>query len=263
MKNIFIAGLVSILLSSCEKEIDIDLNSADPQVVIEGSVTDGPGPHYVKISESVNFSDANVYPPVSEAVVVISDNLGIIDTLTESSSGIYQTHTITGVPGNKYELNVQIGESKYFASSIMPQKVKLDSLRFEPLFAPGSESLYSVLPVYVDPETLGNNYRFLVSVNGKKNNSYIVDNDVIGNGTTNDFPIFDPEMEILSGDTVTVEMRCIDLSTYNYFYSLAQISGGGPGGGTTPANPTNNIYGGAALGVFSAYTVEYKSEVVP
>ena len=58
-------------------------------------------------------------------------------------------------------------------------------------------------------------------------------------------------------DNISVEMQCISRPTYLYYYSLNQQSGAGPGGGITPANPTNNIQGGA-LGIFSAHTVEKK-----
>ena len=64
------------------------------------------------------------------------------------------------------------------------------------------------------------------------------------------------------GDTITVEMNCIDDKIYTYFSALLQLSGGGgPGGGITPTNPPSNISNGA-LGYFSAHTVRVKTAVI-
>src|SRR5690554_906724 len=106
MKKIFAILFSTILLYSCEKEIDLDLNNSDPQIIIEGSITDAPGPYYVRISKSVNFDEPNSYPPVSGAYVTISDNEGNTDVLTEIEEGLYQTNTIVGAPGNTYNLSV-------------------------------------------------------------------------------------------------------------------------------------------------------------
>ena len=56
---------------------------------------------------------------------------------------------------------------------------------------------------------------------------------------------------------VSVEMQCISKSAHLFFYTLSQQSGAGPGGGTAPSNPPNNIIGGA-LGLFSAHTTQTK-----
>ena len=58
-------------------------------------------------------------------------------------------------------------------------------------------------------------------------------------------------------DSISVEMQCISTSAHLYFYSLLQQSGAGPGGGTAPSNPPNNIIGGA-LGLFSAHSSQTK-----
>lgn len=262
MKKILTFCSALIIFSSCEKEIHIDLNSSEPQVVIDGSVTDAAGPYFVRITKTVNYSESNVYPGISGAVVIISDNLGNVDTLTETSAGLYQTSKIVGTPGRTYSLSVAVEEKKYYATSTMPLKVSLDSLKFSITAVPGEEDLYSVLPVFTDPLTLGNNYRYLLNINSELDDTYYVDNDNIGNGLVNKRSIFNPDLEIKLKDTVTVEFRCIDAASYTYFYTLGQISGGGPGGGTTPTNPPNNITGDEALGIFSAYTTQSRTQIV-
>jgi hypothetical protein len=262
MKKIIAIISTIVLLSSCEKEIEIDLNSSDPQIVIEGNITDAPGPYFVKITETVNFSDGNNYPPVSNALVIISDNTGIADTLTETSNGIYKTNILNGQPGKNYNLSVTIEDKNYYAVSAMPQKTNLDTLRFIPFDGPGGDNRFSVIPIFTDPTFVGNNYRFLLTVNGIVAKSYILFNDNVNNGNINQRPIFDRNAKINMGDSVKVEMRCIDLNTFTYFYTLSQIAGNSPRNSTTPSNPPNNITGNKALGYFSAHTVQTRTQKV-
>ncbi len=263
MRNILLA-LAVLTFASCEKEIEIDLNSTDPKVVIEGNITNNPGPHYVRISKTVNFSETNNYPPVTGALVIITDNTGVTDTLTEATPGMYRTNKIIGTPGNTYTLTVSSEGKDYRAVSTMPQLVSLDSVRFNIFSGPlgGNGDAYTVIPVFTDPSVFGNSYRFIQTVNGEEDKSYIVFNDNVNNGSVNQRPIFSPDAEINTGDTVSIEMRCIDNIAYTYFYTLSQIAGGGPGGGTTPSNPPNNITGNYALGLFTAYTSQKRTEVV-
>lgn len=257
MKKILaILPLITILFASCEKEVDVDLNDSDPQIVIEGEITDQPGPYFVRISKSVNFSNSNTYPSVSGAIVSISDDNGNVDRLTEVENGLYRTNTTVGASGKTYNLSVSINNINYSAISTMPQKVMLDSLKFDRFRTPDGKDNYTTIPVYNDPITNGNNYRFLMTVDGVKDKTYYVDNDIIGNGITNVRGLINPDNEVALNSSIKFEMRCIDEPTYLYFNSLSQISGGGPGGGVTPSNPPNNIKGGKALGFFAAYTTQ-------
>ena len=61
---------------SCTKVINVNLNNANPNIVIEGNLNDGPGPYQVKLTQTVNFSDPNFFPPVTGAIVQITDVYG-------------------------------------------------------------------------------------------------------------------------------------------------------------------------------------------
>src|ERR1700743_1659850 len=99
--------LASFAVLGCKKVIQVNLNNAAPQIVIQGDINNGPGPYQVLISRTVNFSAANIFPPVSGASVVITDSTsGQIELLQEADSGVYFTHSISGVPGHTYNLQV-------------------------------------------------------------------------------------------------------------------------------------------------------------
>lgn len=263
MKKLCVVLAVAWILAACEKEITVDLNTAETRLVIDGAVTNEPGPYTVRISRSVGFSESNTFPAVSDALVIIEDDLGTSDTLTEAGPGRYLTSRITGQPGRTYHLRVEVEDQWYYASSTMPSFVPLDSVRFNLFSSPANtEDVYAAVPVFRDPAGSGNYYRFIQTINGDPDGAYIVFNDNINDGLINERPIFSPEAEIKLGDSVEMEMRCIDSSTYQYFFTLSQMEGGGPGGGTAPSNPPTNFTGDEVLGIFTAYTAQRKVQVV-
>ncbi|MEO6219108.1 MAG: DUF4249 domain-containing protein, partial [Ginsengibacter sp.] len=66
--------------------------------------------------------------------------------------------------------------------------------------------------------------------------------------------------KIMSGDTILLDMQCIDAAVYKYWFSLNQ-SATGNSQSASPANAVTNINGGA-LGYFSAHTLQTKSVIV-
>ncbi len=261
MKTYLFIATLMILFTSCEKVIDLDLPSTEPTLVIEGNITNKPGPYFVKLTQTVPFDQSSVYPGITNAFVVISDNTGVKDTLTHTDNGIYQTNKLKGVEGRTYTLKVISAGKTYEAVSTMPALILLDSIRISK-FAFMGEDQNVVIPVYNDPVSLGNNYNFKLIVNDTLDNTYIVWNDNTNNGVPNQRPLRSNNGNFKSGDNIILEMQTLDLSAYNYYFTLSQIAGGGPGGGTTPSNPPNNISGGA-LGLFSVHTSQVKTITIP
>jgi hypothetical protein len=252
-----------LFFASCDKIITLPIQENEVKLIIEASITDQPGPYYVKLTRSINLNEVNVYPVVENGLVIISDNTGIKDTLKYSKQGIYMTKLIQGVYGRTYNLEVNVDGKKYTATTTMPSKVNLDSLRIN-TFSINGENQYSIIPVYTDPMELGNSYRFIQQINDTLDNNYNIFNDNLNNGKINQRPLGRPniDIEIKNLDLVTVEMRCISQAAHLYFYTLSQQGGAGPGGGTAPTNLPNNIIGGA-LGLFSAHTTQTKTIQIP
>lgn len=264
MKNIIsVCVLLSILIASCTKEVDLALKGADAMIVIDGNITNEAGPYFIKISKTVNFSLPNQFPPVPGALVIVSDNSGVTDTLSETIAGTYETSKLVGVPGRTYTMKVVVEGKSYEAISTMPQPVNLDSLSFDLFTSSGNTGgkEWLTLPEFSDPAGATNSYRFIQTVNGKLDKTYFVLNDNTFNGSRNVQLLFNPDAEIVSGDTVSIEFRCTDKSAYDYFFTLSQVSDGLFS--ATPSNPPNNIKDNPALGLFSAHTVQRKTRVVP
>jgi hypothetical protein len=255
--------MFSIIFTSCEKVIDIDLNSTNPLYVIEATVQDSTKIQTVKISQTVNFAQNNDVPKISGAVVSLSDEQGNTELLKEDTPGNYKTLNFEAFPGRTYTLNIKIGNQQFSAVSKMPKPVLLYDIKFgKRSFGGFGDSLqtYYVVPKFNDPAELKNNYRYYQTVNGKRDNDILVENDNISNGKPNERPIF-TETKIYQGDTVSIDLLGIDEATYLYFYTLESTSGRGPNGGATPTNPPTNIKGGA-LGYFSAQNRQRMTKVV-
>ena len=130
LKKYFSTFLVGIFLIGCEKEIQLALDPNQSLLVIDGSITDEVGPYYINLSKSTSISAPSNYFAVTNALVIVKDNLGQIDTLKHEKEGRYKTNKIKGIYGNTYYLEVQVEDKKYSANSTMPQNVVLDSLSY-------------------------------------------------------------------------------------------------------------------------------------
>jgi len=267
MKNIFLIILSIFLVTSCEKEIDLDLEDQSGKIVIEGNITDQAGPYYVKITKSVAFTQTNQYPAIENAQVVLSDNTGQTETLSYVGNGTYQTSTFVGQSGRTYTLKINAEGQQYTAESTMPEAVSFDGLD-QDSFIVGGETSYTLLPVFTDPTPLGNRYLFVHTINNNPKKFFSEFSDNVNNGMPNQRPLILPnddeeedDIKVAVGDTIHVEMQCIDDKVYTFYSALLQLSGGGPGGGVTPTNPPSNISNGA-LGYFSAHTVRTRNTVI-
>lgn len=261
------AAIVAGLLSSCQKVIDVDVKNAEEKYVVEGILTDEAGKSFVKLSATKAIAENNDFPPVTGAAVIITNNSGNNIVLEETSPGTYTSPGLVGSPGKTYSLEVTINGEKFTASSTMPQKINFDTLftSNELLFGE-TRKLANI--AYQDPAGKGQCYRYVQYVNGKKNTPIFVNNDDYSDAKYVQTKLWylvdeeeNPDEEIKSGDTVAVDMLCIDPAVYKYWYSVFQ-SATGSSQSASPANPVTNIKGGA-LGYFSAHTIQTRTVVVP
>jgi hypothetical protein len=262
--NLFAYVLLFVILSSCEKVVDLDLRDDTGELVIEAAINDQTGVQTIKLSENVSFSNTNSYPPVTGAVVNVSDNSGNNYVFTESTAGIYTSNAIAGVSGQTYQLSVVTKDGTFKANSTMPDLVKLDSLTSREDIFESDEDNRIISVHYQDPAGDSNHYRFVVHINDVLVKRVLVNDDQFSEGrnVTLDLEFDDDDIKVAPGDKVTVEMQCIDKPVFTYWFSLAsQQTSDGPGGSVTPSNPPTNI-SPKALGYFSAHTTETKTIMI-
>ncbi len=251
--------LFSILFSACEKVIDIDLEKAESKYVIEAYISNERGDCKVHITQTVNFNDPAYFPGVTGALVTVQDNNNTPVNLMETGYGMYETAEINGMENHTYSLSIKINGKVFTSVSQMPKQVNFDSLSTVDFRSfDGNRKFANV--TFTDPPGKGNAYRFLQYKNEITNKNIFVLNDDFTDGRLNNslLTFFDRtnDQRIESGDTIKVEMQCIEPAVYKFFSSLSQSSTG-TSDNVSPGNPVSNIDGGA-LGYFSAYTKQTK-----
>jgi len=255
-------AIITTIFIACSEIIIININDSDPQMMVEASIGEG---EYARVllTRSVNLYHTGEFPPVSDAAVTISDNDGNSEMLAEVQPGIYVSANMQGEAGKNYYLNIESEDKTITSSGKIPTYVPVDGFRVVNSIYPGggppvlpnqSADFYEVYVTYTDPAEEQNYYRFILSVNGKRSaNNYVYDDRLTnGNQVETLLVVYNPELK--AGDSIMVEVQCINKSVYEYFKSMGGSSGG-PGNASSPANPYTNLQG-AILGFFNAHTVE-------
>jgi len=259
-------SLVTIVIfSGCQKVINVDLNEAASRIVIEGLITDGSGPYTVSISMSGSYFNQPVLPPVSGAMVIITDNTGIIDTLKETTPGLYLTTKTRGIPGRTYTLKVISENQEYDGSSTILSHVNIDFLsivksqsqRIDFGGNNHNESNFEIHCFFKDPLEK-NFYRIKVFTNDSTDaENYRLYDDQYTNGLETELRV----ARATVGDTDRIELLSLDKQTYGFYRTLEDLLHSNPIFGSTPANPNNNLSNGA-LGYFGAYAVSSKTIII-
>ncbi len=124
--------VISVVLVSCSEKFDSGLDTTSV-IVIEGVIIDSDTmPSYVKVSRSsMDFNDL-FSSEVKDALVIVSDDNGQIDTLqfkaAFSNSGKYYTKSFKAKSNNTYHLYVKVDGEEYMATTFMPPTVEIDSI---------------------------------------------------------------------------------------------------------------------------------------
>jgi hypothetical protein len=248
------------MMLSCKKVIKLNLDNSSPKYVIEGTITDSLGTAQVLISQTKDFYANNSFVGVTGAVVTITNDSGVVTPLIATDSGVYTSPLLVGSQNHSYTLNVFVGGQSFIATSTMPSVVTFDSLFITVDNTFGKADKVANVQ-YKDPPGKGNSYRFIEYINGQQEKTIFVENDDFtdGNKIVSPLNIFnsdDNNKKINTGDTVRIDMQCIDKQVYLYWYSLTQGSTGSSQS-AAPGNPVTNMQGGA-LGYFSANTLRSK-----
>jgi hypothetical protein len=247
---------------SCYREgINLDLDEFGPQMVIEGVITDQAGPYPVRICKTGALNQLGNFPPVSGAEVVIYDDLGNAEVLTEIQAGLYETQSLQGRANRSYTLEVAAEGIEYRGESTMPEALSLDYFNLN-YHGWG----YTLSIAFTDPEGKEDFCRVKVFKNGELADRYLYQGKY-NDGEQIVIDNFDAYFE--SGDRVLVQFLTINRETFEYLSMLHPDEGGGDYDPEFPdfmpvayANPKTNLTNNA-LGYFSAYTMRRYTRTVP
>lgn len=261
MKKLFFGVIVfSVVLAACEKVIDIPLNEAERQTVIEGVITDRMGDNYILITRSASVYTNTDYPVISDAEVVVEDNKGNVFVFEEVDSvpGRYNCPDLISEPETRYDLTISAEDEVFTATTFAPKSGSIDSLSTEVQDFGLSEFLgYVPYTVYVhltDDPAVENFYRFKIAIDNDFSDIVYIGNDDLVNGESFSAPFLGDLARL--GDSVEVIMLAIDEAYYEFQISLPSAQGGSGGFAVAPGNPVTNIQGPNTVGYFAAFQTD-------
>jgi hypothetical protein len=120
MKTLRVWPFLFILLDGCIDPLPVHEVSHERALVVDGMITDQPGPYTVRLFwSSIAGRDLSTPEMVTEATVSISDDQDHNVMLTESENGIYVTapDDLRGEVGRTYTLTIRTSDGMEFRSS--------------------------------------------------------------------------------------------------------------------------------------------------
>lgn len=295
--TLLVLALVAFFYTSCEKEVNINLNTGAPKLVIEGQIENGNYP-VVVVTRSIGYFsriDLSILEDafIHDAVITVSDGINNI-TLREYSldTGITGTtkfylYTVDtsdlaalnfrGVFERQYKLTVSHEGNTYEAVTKIPNVKPVDSVWFRrPSGEPRVETAMLMFVKFQDPDTPGNYLRYFTRRNSElflPSFQSVFEDDIV-NGTVIDSlnlaagynrtrePNLDSLGWFFRGDTVTLRWCAIDRGVYDFFRTFEYATGTVGNPFAAPVNVQTNIRGGA-IGVWAGYGSTYTTTVIP
>ncbi|UKN03358.1 DUF4249 domain-containing protein [Paracrocinitomix mangrovi] len=264
-KLVFIILPLVLFIASCEKVIDVPLNDADIQTIVEANLSNIPNGSYIKLSRSGSVYQESNFEKVSGAQIVVTDGISTW-TFDEDPNevGTYLNNSFMAVPNSMYNLTVNEGGNTYTARSETYNDVTIDSLTYIEVVGgfgqQESDTSYFTFFNFTDDANNVNFYRAIPYLNGVKSSNYYLINDDLFNGNNYSQPFF-AEGDIVDGDTLITMLYSMDEANYKFYTTLANNSNSGPFS-PSPGNPVTNIEGGA-IGYFGVYLVDIDTLTFP
>ncbi len=250
MKKLLSALVAVVVLGACEKKIDISLDDATEQTVVESLLRAGDTAVSIRISKTANYFNAAAPKTVSGAGVQFTDAAGLVHVAVEKEPGLYVAEGITSTVDGNYSLQIDENGKITNGNSYMPKPIAIDSVSYE--FLDGGDffdDTYLMSFHYQDPPNESNFYRILITKNDTLEESIILSSDKFSDGQYTDETLFLDNVQL--GDYIEFEMWSISEDLHNYYSTLVDALNVG---GVAPGNPLTNLEGDAQLGYFGTYS---------
>lgn len=269
MKKIFVYLSFIAVFSACEEEFDVDLDGVEAQLVVEAEIVENDYA-LVKLSKTTDYFSQEAIPAVTDAVVSL-ENLsdGSREVLQHQGAGVYQGSSIMGETNANYQLSIDYAGEIYTATSTLYPAVEISEISFNaftggnPFGGEGPTEGFIILSSF---ESVGEEVYYQVEYDLEDSTAadgyYLVDAGPLGQvlrfGT--------PQVIVEKSDSLSVRIRSLDRGAYSYMSGLAELSGGGfgggPGGSATPYNPISN-FEPSILGYFAASSFTQLDTIAP
>lgn len=108
MKKYIIISLAYFILCSCEDIIEVDVPESEPELVVQGWVTDSLPAEVILSTTTAYFADGEA-PRVSNAQINLFENNQMVASFTEvdTTPGLYHSNFVGSI-GNSYHLEISV-----------------------------------------------------------------------------------------------------------------------------------------------------------
>ena len=124
--------LVTLCLIGCKEDFLLDNSFYITNLVVDGAITNEPGPYKIIITESSPINNYE-HKPVEYCTVTISDDEGQSEILNEIEPGVYLTDKdgIQGKVGNSYQLSIETLDGNEYISDFqeMQEPVEIKDIQ--------------------------------------------------------------------------------------------------------------------------------------
>jgi hypothetical protein len=262
--KLYILVVLALIITSCKKVVDIDLNEANPRIVVDAQIhfadTLPNGFAYLHLHMTSSFYELKPFNIIDSADVKIIDKNGLGYKLSQNKEGIYiNTNLPKAGFGDSYKLNISVNGKIISANSTIARPVKIDSLNYKiDDFGPHQGDGYVVTCFFMDPPNEVNYYYLKIMYRGEYQYGYFLTRDDGFDGKQISYAFF--RNKFVETGKVQVELYTIDEASFEYYKVLAMMEQGGMS--TAPGNPPSNIEGDA-IGLFNASFVDTKIIYIP
>ncbi len=269
MKYLISFALILLTIISCEEVVDLEIDSDETRLIVEGRITNELKVHQIKLTETSDFFNPAEPVSVVGATVTVTDGSNEIQ-FVESSPGIYGSPVFAGEVGKTYELSIILAsalanETVFSAQSTMLNPVVLDSLSaFNSIdFSDGDEFLFTALNFWGTGNLEQENaYLMEVFVNEQLEtdtiNEVVVFKDEFLNENFEDFNFFFiEEPAALVGDSITLLMHTVEEDFADFHNELLiESEPRDPFGLSSPPSNVSTNISGSAIGYFYTSSVD-------
>jgi len=241
---ILIAAIVFILTGCHEDVIHVDLDTAEPRLVIDASIDWVKGTagneQKIKLSTTTGYYDEK-FPLVSGAIILVSNAANtVFDFIETPGTGEYICTNFEPVIGETYTLTVNLDGETYTATEILVGTPKIENTIEQNDKGGMAGDEIEITYYYQDNGAEYNYYLYSVIMRHVIFPQYSVENNEKNQGSLT--PVFYSHEDLESGDIINLKLYGISKRYYNYMNKILLASGNDdrpfP---TTPASVRGNI----------------------
>ncbi len=261
--------MMVIVTVSCTKTIEVNLKDVPVRTVIEAEIISDSFA-LVRVTKTAPYLQNSPTPIVTNAFIVISDDLGAKDTLDHIGNGYYKGDIVIGSSARVYHLAVNADGQDYTATTTIPAGVPfvitgrnyVDATQANNFHKQG---YYPTIKTTLPPGDTYYLFKYykndvLYVPEGKQDDIFITDSKFIGT----EIDGYETPYEYQVGDVARIDIYRITKEGYNFYNDLStQLNNDGGFFSTPPANTSTNFSNGA-VGVFLGGSRETESlTIVP